>query len=183
MAKEKTTTEAKTVDNESAYTETAVAQVEETAVALVAGEEAVINPRQENEIVSSILDGDITTAFEVITTLKDHTSLEMYSMTRPDDEDAISIGKSCKNALIEIDDYIVYHFNAGQDKVGIVIMGRDGNKYVTTSPYFIKEFLILLSLCASDGVTLDKIKVLHKTSKNKTADGQSMTYPMPTMIF
>ena len=104
-------------------------------------------------------------------------------MTRPDDESAISIGKSCKNAVIEIDDYIVYHFNAGTDKVGIVIIGKDGNKYVTTSSYFIKEFLILVSLCASDGVSLDKIKVLHKVSKNKTADGQTMTYPMPSMIF
>lgn len=160
-----------------------VEQVEETAVALVAGEEAVINSKQENEIVSSILDGDISSSFEILTTLKEHSALEVYSMTRPDDESAISIGKSCKNAVIEIDDYIVYHFNAGTDKVGIVIIGKDGNKYVTTSSYFIKEFLILVSLCASDGVSLDKIKVLHKVSKNKTADGQTMTYPMPSMIF
>lgn len=175
MAKEKA--------NVKQVEETAVEQVENTAVALVAGEEAVINARQENEIVESILDGDISSSFEVLTTLKEHTNLEVYSMTRPDDEDAISIGKSCKNAVIEIDDYIVYHFNAGADKVGIVIIGKDGNKYVTTSSYFIKEFLILVSLCASDGVSLDKIKILHKISKNKTADGQSMTYPMPSMIF
>lgn len=155
----------------------------EKAEIMVAGEESIINPRQENEIVASILSGEVSQSFEILATLQEHSALEVYALTRPDDENAISLGKSCKNAVIEIADYIIYHFNAGTDKVGIVIIGTDGNKYVTTSSYFIKEFMTLLALCSMDGVELNKIKVIHKTSKNKTADGQTMTYPMPSMVF
>lgn len=132
------------------------------------------------DVTTEIINGDITNSFNIITTRGDFSAREAYSVTRPDDDNAISIGKACKNAEIEIDRFIVYSYGKRDGMgVGIVIIGKDGKKYVTSSPAFIKEFLQLDRLYAMDGVTLDKIKVIYKTSQNKTADGQSMIYPMP----
>lgn len=133
----------------------------------------------ENSAISSILSGDIESSFRVLTGRGEFTARESYLLTRPDDDSAISIGKNAKNAEIEIDRFLIYSFENNGEKVGIVIIGKDGNKYVTTSAYFIKEFLLLATLYEKDGEQLNKIKVVYKTSKNKTADGQTMTYPMP----
>lgn len=134
----------------------------------------------ETTIATDIINGDITNSFNIVTTRGNFSAREAYSVTRPDDDNAISIGKACKNAEIEIDRFIVYSYGKRDGVgVGIVIIGKDGHKYVTSSPAFIKEFLQLDRLYAMDGVTLDKIKVVYKTSQNKTPDGQSMIYPMP----
>lgn len=134
----------------------------------------------ETNIATDIINGDITNSFNIVTTRGNFSAREAYSVTRPDDDNAISIGKACKNAEIEIDRFIVYSYGKRDGVgVGIVILGKDGKKYVTSSPAFIKEFLQLDRLYAMDGVTLDKIKVVYKTSQNKTPDGQSMIYPMP----
>ena len=134
----------------------------------------------ETNIATDIINGDFTSSFIIMTTRGDFSAREAYSVTRPDDDNAISIGKECKNAEIEIDRFIIYSYGKRDGVgVGIVIIGKDGKKYVTSSPAFIKEFLQLDRLYAMDGVTLDKIKVVYKTSQNKTPDGQSMIYPMP----
>lgn len=134
----------------------------------------------ETNIATDIINGDFTSSFNIVTTRGNFSAREAYSVTRPDDDNAISIGKACKNAEIEIDRFIVYSYSKRDGVgVGIVIIGKDGRKYVTSSPAFIKEFLQLDRLYAMDGVTLDKIKVVYKTSQNKTPDGQSMIYPMP----
>ena len=133
----------------------------------------------ENSAISAILSGDIESSFRVLTGRGEFTARESYLLTRPDDDSAISIGKNAKNAEIEIDKFLIYSFENNGEKVGIVIIGKDGNKYVTTSAYFIKEFLLLATLYEKDGEQLNKIKVVYKISKNKTADGQTMTYPMP----
>ena len=134
----------------------------------------------ETNIATDIINGDFTSSFNIVTTRGDFSAREAYSVTRPDDDNAISIGKACKNAEIEIDRFIVYSYGKRDGVgVGIVIIGKDGRKYVTSSPAFIKEFLQLDRLYAMDGVTLYKIKVVYKTSQNKTPDGQSMIYPMP----
>lgn len=134
----------------------------------------------ETNIATDIINGDFTSSFNIVTTRGDFSAREAYSVTRPDDDNAISIGKACKNAEIEIDRFIVYSYGKRDGVgVGIVIIGKDGRKYVTSSPAFIKEFLQLDRLYAMDGMTLDKIKVVYKTSQNKTPDGQSMIYPMP----
>lgn len=134
----------------------------------------------ETNIATDIINGDFTSSFNIVTTRGNFSAREAYSVTRPDDDNAISIGKACKNAEIEIDRFIVYSYGKRDGVgVGIVIIGKDGRKYVTSSPAFIKEFLQLDRLYAMDGVTLEKIKVIYKTSQNKTPDGQSMIYPMP----
>lgn len=134
----------------------------------------------EQSAISSILSGDVTSTFNVLTGRGEFSARESYQLTRPDDETAISIGKAAKNAEVEFDRFLVYSFEVnGETKVGIVILGNDGHKYVTTSAYFIKEFLLLCSLYQSDGEELRKIRILHKESKNKTADGQKMYYPFP----
>lgn len=134
----------------------------------------------EQSAISSILSGDVTSTFNVLTGRGEFSARESYQLTRPDDETAISIGKAAKNAEVEFDRFLVYSFEVNNEiKVGIVILGNDGNKYVTTSAYFIKEFLLLCSLYHSDGEELRKIRILHKESKNKTADGQKMYYPFP----
>lgn len=134
----------------------------------------------ETNIATDIINGDFTSSFNIVTTRGNFSAREAYSVTRPDDDNAISIGKACKNAEIKIDRFIVYSYGKRDGVgVGIVIIGKDGRKYVTSSPAFIKEFLQLDRLYAMDGVTLDKIKVVYKTSQNKTPDGQSMVYPMP----
>lgn len=132
------------------------------------------------DAATEIINGDFTNSFNVLATRGDFSAREAYRITRPDDDDAISIGKSCKNAEIEIDKYIIFSYGTLSGVgVGIVIIGKDGKKYATSSAAFIKEFIQLNRLYEMDGVTLDKIKVLHKVSKNKTADGQAMIYPMP----
>lgn len=134
----------------------------------------------EQSAISSILSGDVSSTFNVLTGRGEFSARESYQLTRPDDETAISIGKAAKNAEVEFDRFLVYSFEVNNEtKVGIVILGNDGNKYVTTSAYFIKEFLLLCSLYHSDGEELRKIRILHKESKNKTADGQKMYYPFP----
>lgn len=134
----------------------------------------------EQSAISSILSGDVTSTFNVIAGRGEFSARESYQLTRPDDETAISIGKAAKNAEVEFERFLVYSFEVnGETKVGIVILGNDGHKYVTTSAYFIKEFLLLCTLYESDGETLTKIRILHKESKNKTADGQKMYYPFP----
>lgn len=134
----------------------------------------------EQSAISSILSGDVSSSFNVLTGRGEFSARESYQLTRPDDETAISIGKAAKNAEVEFDRFLVYSFEVnGETKVGIVILGKDGNKYVTTSAYFIKEFLLLCTLYHNDGEELTKIRILHKESKNKTADGQKMYYPFP----
>lgn len=132
------------------------------------------------DVATEIINGDFTNSFNVLSTRGDFSAREAYRLTRPDDDDAISIGKNCKNAEIEIDKYIIFSYNKLSGVgVGIVIIDKNGKKYATSSAAFIKEFIQLNRLYAMDGVTLDKIKVIYKTSQNKTADGQSMIYPMP----
>lgn len=132
------------------------------------------------DVATEIINGDFTNSFNVITTRGDFSAREAYQLTRPDDDDAISIGKNCKNAEIEIDKYIIFSYGKLSGVgVGIVIISKDGRKYATSSAAFIKEFIQLNRIYALDGVVLDKIKVIYKTSQNKTADGKSMIYPMP----
>lgn len=142
---------------------------------------APITTAEENAI-SSIINGDVCASFNILAGGENFTAREAYQVTRPDDgdENTISIGKECRNKEIEFDRYLVYSFeNKGSTRVGITILGRDGKKYVTTSPYFIKEFILLTVLYHRDGVELDKIKVTYRESANKTADGNKMTYPLP----
>lgn len=132
------------------------------------------------DVATEIINGDFTNSFNVLSTRGDFSAREAYRLTRPDDDDAISIGKNCKNAEIEIDKYIIFSYGKLSGVgVGIVIIDKSGKKYATSSAAFIKEFIQLNRLYAMDGVVLDKIKVIYKTSQNKTADGQTMTYPMP----
>ena len=132
------------------------------------------------DAVTEIINGDFTNSFNVLSTRGDFSAREAYRLTRPDDDDAISIGKNCKNAEIEIDKYIIFSYGKLSGVgVGIVIIDKDGKKYATSSAAFIKEFIQLNRLYAMDDVVLDKIKVIYKISQNKTADGQTMTYPMP----
>ena len=134
----------------------------------------------EESAISAILSGDVSNSFRVLTGKGEFTARESYQLTRPDDEDAISIGKAAKNAVVEIDRFLVYAFEVnGAERVGVVILSKDGKKYVTTSAYFIKEFLLLNALYKQDGAELEKIKILHKESQNKTADGGKMVYPFP----
>lgn len=133
----------------------------------------------EMSAINAVLSGNVQNSFRILTAKGEFTNREAYTLTRPDSDDAISIGKNAKNAEIEIARYLVYGFDNMGEKVGIVIIGKDGNKYVTTSAYFIKEFLLLAMLYEQDGDELTKIKVIYKDSKNKTPDGQKMTYPMP----
>lgn len=150
----------------------------DTTLALSEAEAPTISTEQS--AISAILSGDIENSFRVITGKGEFSARESYQLTRPDDDDAISIGRGAKNAVIEIDRYLVYAFeNNGAERVGIVILSKDGRKYVTTSAYFIKEFLLLAMLYQRDGDELTKIKVIYKTSKNTTVDGQALTYPMP----
>lgn len=132
--------------------------------------------------VQAIIDGDISNTFQVISSRGEFSARESYALTRPDDDDenTISIGKQARNAVIEIDRYLIYAFEVdGKMRVGICIFGCDGKKYVTTSIAFIKEFILLDRLYKQDGETMNTIKVIHKESKNKTHDGQKMYYPMP----
>lgn len=150
----------------------------DTALALSETEAPTISAEQS--AISAILSGDIENSFRVIAGKGEFSARESYQLTRPDDDEAISIGRGAKNAVIEIDRYLVYAFeNNGSERVGIVILSKDARKYVTTSAYFIKEFLLLAMLYQRDGDVLSKIKVVYKTSKNTTADGQALTYPMP----
>lgn len=136
---------------------------------------------QQDRDVQAIINGDVTNSFTVIASSGDFSAREAYSLTRPDDEDAVSIGRQCKNVVIDFDRFLVYAYEieGGKMGVGITILGKDGKKYVTSGTAFIKEFLLLTRIYAQDGVKLTKIKVLHKESKNKTADGQKMFYAMP----
>lgn len=132
------------------------------------------------DVATEIINGDFTNSFNVLSTRGDFSAREAYRLTRPDDDDAISIGKNCKNSEIEIDKYIIFSYGKLSGVgVGIVIIDKDGKKYATSSAAFIKEFIQLNRLYAMDGVVLDKIKVVYKTSQNKTPDGKAMTYPMP----
>ena len=126
--------------------------------------------------VESIIAGDIESNFAVLAMDGEFTNREAYAVTRPDnDDDTISIGKAAKNAIIDLDRWIVYRFTKDSaDAVGIVIFDKEGHKYATSSPYFIREFLTLMTLCAKDGEKLDRIKVIHKQSK------AGMTYPLCT---
>lgn len=135
---------------------------------------------EPTDVATEIINGDFTNSFNVLSTRGDFSAREAYRLTRPDDDDAISIGKNCKNAEIEIDKYIIFSYGKLSGVgVGIVIIDKSGKKYATSSTAFIKEFIQLNRLYSMDGVTLDKIKVVYKTSQNKTADGKAMTYPMP----
>lgn len=136
---------------------------------------------QQDRDVQAIINGDVTNSFTVLASSGDFSAREAYSLTRPDDDDAVSIGRQCKNVVIEFDRYLVYAYEleGGKMGVGITIIGTDGKKYVTSGTAFIKEFLLLTRIYAQDGVKLTKIKVLHKESKNKTADGQKMFYALP----
>ena len=136
----------------------------------------------EQTAVEAIISGDISSNFDILAMRGEFSNMEAYAVTRPDqDDDTISIGKAAKNAIIEIDRWIVYRFDKqGQDAVGIVIFDKAGKKYATSSSYFIREFLTLNMLCVKDGGALDKIKVIYKESQNRTADGQKMTYPLCT---
>lgn len=159
--------------NETGYIDT------DTAIenALV---QSSVSELSEDTTINAIINGEVTTEFNIITMSGDFSAREAYALTRPDDDNAISIGKNAKNEIIEIDKYILYNFmNNGKPKLGIVILGKNGKKYVTTSTYFIKEFVILDRLYKMDGVTLDTIQVIYKESQNRTADGQKMTYPLP----
>lgn len=176
----------KNVSNNSAIidTETTEKAVINAEYGIVAHENSEIEAptiSAEQSAISSILSGDVSSSFNVIAGRGEFSARESYQLTRPDDETAISIGKAAKNAEVEFERFLVYSFEVnGETKVGIVILGsKDGNKYVTTSAYFIKEFLLLCSLYESDGEVLRKIRIVHKESKNKTADGQKMYYPFP----
>lgn len=130
----------------------------------------------ENSAAEAIIAGDIASNFDILAMHGEFSNREAYAVTRPDDDDnTISIGKAAKNAVIEIDRWIVYRFDKqGQPAVGIVIFDKAGKKYATSSAYFIREFLTLNMICVRDKEKLEKIKVVYKQSKN----GQ--TYPMCT---
>lgn len=136
---------------------------------------------QQDRDVQAIINGDVTNSFTVLASSGDFTAREAYRLTRPDDDEAISIGRQCKNVVIDFDRYLIYAYEleGGKMGVGITIIGTDGKKYVTSGTAFIKEFLLLVRIYAQDGEKLTKIKVLHKESKNKTADGQKMFYALP----
>lgn len=174
--------------NENFTEETAVTE-QETKAALnavygITAEQAMetqLIETQQDRDVQAIINGDVTNSFTVIASSGDFSAREAYSLTRPDDEDAISIGRQCKNVIIDFDRFLVYAYEleGGKMGVGITILGKDGKKYVTSGTAFIKEFLLLVRIYAQDGEKLTKIKVLHKESKNKTADGQKMFYALP----
>lgn len=130
----------------------------------------------ENSAAEAIIAGDIASNFDILAMYGEFSNREAYAVTRPDDDDnTISIGKAAKNAVIDIDRWIVYRFDKqGQPAVGIVIFDKAGKKYATSSAYFIREFLTLNMICVRDKEKLEKIKVIYKQSKN----GQ--TYPMCT---
>lgn len=130
----------------------------------------------ENSAAEAIIAGDIASNFDILAMHGEFSNREAYAVTRPDDDDnTISIGKAAKNAVIDIDRWIVYRFDKqGQPAVGIVIFDKAGKKYATSSAYFIREFLTLNMICVRDKEKLEKIKVIYKQSKN----GQ--TYPMCT---
>lgn len=130
----------------------------------------------ENSAAEAIIAGDIASNFDILAMHGEFSNREAYAVTRPDDDDnTISIGKAAKNAIIDIDRWIVYRFDKqGQPAVGIVIFDKAGKKYATSSAYFIREFLTLNMICVRDKEKLEKIKVIYKQSKN----GQ--TYPMCT---
>lgn len=130
----------------------------------------------ENSAAEAIIAGDIASNFDILAMHGEFSNREAYAVTRPDDDDnTISIGKAAKNAIIDIDRWIVYRFDKqGQPAVGIVIFDKAGKKYATSSAYFIREFLTLNMICVRDKDKLEKIKVIYKQSKN----GQ--TYPMCT---
>ena len=134
------------------------------------------NDASELSAVDAIISGDIASNFDVLAMDGEFSNVEAYSVTRPDnDDDTISIGKAAKNAIIDLDKWIVYRFTKDNaDAVGIVIFDIEGHKYATSSPYFIREVLTLMMLCAKDGGKLKKIKVIHKQSKS------GMTYPLCT---
>lgn len=177
--------------NENFTEETAVTaeQAAEATQALntmygVAAEQAIetqLIETQQDRDVQAIINGDVTNSFTVIASSGDFSAREAYSLTRPDDDDAVSIGRQCKNVIIDFDRFLVYAYEleGGKMGVGITILGKDGKKYVTSGTAFIKEFLLLTRIYAQDGVKLEKIKVIHKESKNKTADGQKMFYALP----
>lgn len=139
-------------------------------------------PSAELSAVEAVIAGDVSSNFDIIATRGEFSACEAYAVTRPDnDDDTISIGKAAKNELIDIDRWIVYRFSKdGEDAVGIVIFSKTGKKYATSSAYFIREFMTLNMLKMRDGSSLDKIKVIHKESQNRTVDGSKMTYPMCT---
>lgn len=142
---------------------------------------AIIDGTTTND-VSAIINGDITNSFNVIATRGKFSARESYAVTRPDsdEENTISIGKQARNELVDIDRFIIYSFEVdGVQRVGICIFATNGKKYVTTSTAFIKEFVLLDRLYKMDGEQLNKIKIIHKESKNKTPDGQKMYYPLP----
>lgn len=77
----------------------------------------------EQSAISSILSGDVSSTFNVLTGRGEFSARESYQITRPDDETAISIGKAAKNAEVEFDRFLVYSFEVnGETKVGIVIL-------------------------------------------------------------
>lgn len=142
---------------------------------------AIVENNNSNDI-SAIINGDITNSFNVIATRGNFSARESYAVTRPDsdDDNTISIGKQARNEIVDIDRFIIYSFeNDGAIRVGICIFGANGKKYVTTSTAFIKEFVLLDRLYKMDNEVLNKIKIIHKESKNKTPDGQKMYYPLP----
>lgn len=133
--------------------------------------------RAELSAVEAVINGDVKSNFDIVATRGEFSAVEAYAVTRPDteDENVISIGKAAKNAIISIDRWIIYRFSKdGEPAVGIVIFDKSGKRYVTSSAYFIREFMTLNMLCMRDGASLDKIKVLHKQSKS------GMTYPLCT---
>ena len=76
--------------------------------------------------VESIIAGDIESNFAVLAMDGEFTNREAYAVTRPDnDDDTISIGKAAKNAIIDLDRWIVYRFTKDSaDAVGIVIFDK-----------------------------------------------------------
>lgn len=137
----------------------------------------IINPeKSELSAVEAVISGDISSNFDILAMDGEFSNREAYAVTRPDDDDdTISIGKAAKNAVLDLDKWIVYRFTKdGEDAVGIVIFTKDGKKYATSSAYFIREFLTLMMLSAKDKTKLERIKVIHKVSK------AGMTYPLCT---
>lgn len=142
---------------------------------------AIIDGTTNND-VTAIINGDVSNSFNVIVTRGQFSARESYAVTRPDsdDDNTISIGKQARNEIVDIDRFIIYSFVVDDTpRVGICIFAKNGKKYVTTSTAFIKEFILLDRLYKMDGEQMDRIKIIHKESKNKTADGQKMFYPLP----
>lgn len=166
---------AQTEGSASAYPETAV--VEATPII----DTEIVDGTTNND-VQAIINGDISNTFNVILTRGQFSARESYAVTRPDDgdENTISIGKQARNEIVDIDRFIIYSFAVDNvPRVGICIFAKNGKKYVTTSTAFIKEFILLDRLYKMDNEQMDKIKIIHKESKNKTPDGQKMYYPLP----